>query len=97
MLIMLKGFRKGERMSKKNKWKRLGDIPNGSVFLTKEYLSLGVKSEYALRPNEPGSPRMSIIIGSGEFYAGTNGDDDLVRVIDDELLRAFVMMGLLAR
>ena len=83
-------------MGKKNKWKRLGDIPNGSVFLTKEYLSLGVKSEYALRPSEIGSPRMSIIIGDGEFYCGTNGDDDLVRVIDEDLLMAFVM-GLLAR
>jgi len=53
------------------------ELPAGSVFETDDGAQ-AVKSEYKLRPNDPDSPTMSIIIGSGEFFHSDQGDDELV-------------------
>lgn len=53
------------------------NLPPGAVFKTDDGVQ-AVKSEYKLRPNEPGSPTMCIIIGSGEFFHSDKGDKELV-------------------
>ena len=53
------------------------ELPAGSVFETDDGAQ-AVKSKYKLRPNDPDSPTMSIIIGSGEFFHSDQGDDELV-------------------
>lgn len=58
-------------------WLALRDLPVGAVFETEEGVH-AVKSEYLLRPDEPDSPAMCIIIGSGEFFHGQYGDDTVV-------------------
>lgn len=57
------------------------DLPPGSVFETDDGTQV-VKSEYKLRPNEPGGPTMCIIIGSGEFFHSDQGDDEIVFLIE---------------
>jgi hypothetical protein len=56
-------------------------LPPGSIFETDDGVQ-AVKSEYKLRPNEPGGPAMSIIIGSGEFFCNDQGDDEIVTWIE---------------
>ena len=53
------------------------NLPPGAVFKTDDGVQ-AVKSEYKLRPNEPGGPTMCIIIGSGEFFHADKGDKELV-------------------
>jgi hypothetical protein len=54
------------------------DIAPGAAFMTAEG-TLVLKSEYRLRPEDPNSPAMCIILGSGEFFhgegPGVHGDD----------------------
>lgn len=56
----------------------VSDIEPGGVFMT-AHGSLVVKSEYRIRPEDPASPAMCIIIGTGEYYhgeaPGVHGDD----------------------
>lgn len=56
----------------------VGEIEPGGVFMT-AHGSLVVKSEYRIRPEDPASPAMCIIIGTGEYYhgegPGVHGDD----------------------
>lgn len=59
------------------------DLPPGSIFEVDDGTGTQVvKSEYKLRPNEPGGPTMCIIIGSGEFFHSDQGDDELVMWIE---------------
>lgn len=57
---------------------RVRDIAPGGVFVTVTG-EMVVKSEYRLRPTDPASPAMCIIIGSGEYFhgekQGVHGDD----------------------
>lgn len=54
------------------------DIAPGSAFMTADG-AMVLKSEYRLRPTDPESPAMCIIIGSGEYFHGerldVHGDD----------------------
>ena len=58
-------------------WMALRDLPPGAIFETEEGAQ-AVKSEYRLNEDEPDSPAMCIIIGSGEFIHGQYGDDTVV-------------------
>lgn len=57
------------------------ELPAGSIFETDDG-TRAVKSEYKLRPNDPDSPAMCIIIGSGEFFHSDQGDGELVMWIE---------------
>lgn len=58
-------------------WLALRDLPPGAIFET-EAGTQAVKSEYRLQPEDPASPALCIIIGSGEFFHGDYGDDTVV-------------------
>jgi len=47
----------------------LSDIVPGSAFMTADG-TMALKSEYMLRPEDPASPAMCIIFGSGEYFHG---------------------------
>ncbi len=65
------------------------DLARGSLFLERLEdgdIVLAVKSEYALRPEDPDSPAMCVIVGSGEYYCGQRGDDTAVELVDSRKL-----------